>query len=172
MWQGSQNTVCCCDPGQRSPRPRRSDTPLRAVALLTVGGDSLTGWFFQQPSPFPYPPEPAVNLVSSQESFHYYTKDSKFLNSMEFFGGNLYLLIFRERKGRRENKKHRLVVPLTYAFIGRFYMCPDWDRTCSLGVSGQHSNQLSYLSKANFMGFRNSVPKTRGKDHIFIFIIP
>ena len=54
-----------------------------------------------------------------------------------------------ERKREREKEKHQFVFPLIYAYIGCFLNVP-WlgGRTWNLGVSGQCSNQLSYLARA------------------------
>ena len=60
------------------------------------------------------------------------------------------LLIFRERgKGReRVGERHRFVVPLTH-LLADSCMCPDWDRTRHLGISGWCSNQLISPTRAS-----------------------
>ena len=56
------------------------------------------------------------------------------------------------REKERERERHRFVVLPTDAFIGSFLYVP-WleDRTCNLDVLGQHSNQLGYPARAEFL---------------------
>ena len=66
-------------------------------------------------------------------------------------------VIFFKFMDLREREKHWFVVPLIFAFIGWFLVCAlTGDQTCSLGLSGPYSNQLSCLARAyksDFKGF-------------------
>ena len=55
---------------------------------------------------------------------------------------NFYLLIFRESKERRKKRKRNtnLLFPLFMHSLLASWVCPDLERTCNLGISGQSSN--------------------------------
>ena len=58
-----------------------------------------------------------------------------------------YIFFFEKERKRETNLLFHL---LLHSLIAS-YMCPDWDQTCSLGVSGWFSNQLSYAARAHLL---------------------